>query len=72
MQVIVEDAQLSYRLYSALLGYVNSKLDVLPERFSEPNEYLSIPSKARIMVREVLFKRQHQREGWNHHCTAGG
>lgn len=60
MQVNVEERRLFYRLYSALLGYVNLKLDVLPERFMEPNKYLSLPLKARIMVRDAL----HRHEEW--------
>jgi hypothetical protein len=56
MQVTVEEGKLFYKLFSALLGYVNRKLDVVPEQFSESSEYTSLPPQTRGKVRDALFE----------------
>ena len=55
MQVTVEDGKLFYKLFSALLGYVNRKLDVVPERFSVESEYTSLPPQTRGKLRDALY-----------------
>ena len=56
MQVTIEDGKLFYKLFSALLGYVNRKLEVIPEQFSESSEYTSLPPQARGKVRGALYE----------------
>ena len=46
MQVTIEEGKLFYKLYSALLGFVNRKLDVVPERFSDSRGYTSLPPRS--------------------------
>ena len=55
MQVTVEDGKLFYKLFSALLGYVNRKLNVVPEQFSNENEYTSLSPQTRGKVRDALY-----------------
>ncbi len=58
MQVTVEEGKLFYELYSGLLGYVNRKLDVVPEQFSDSGEYVSLPPQIRGKVRDALYERR--------------
>ena len=55
MQVSYDDGVLFYKLYSALLGFVNRKLEVIPEHFSKSREYTAMPPEKRLAVRDVLF-----------------
>ncbi len=55
MQVTVEEGKLFYKLFAALLGYVNQKLGVLLVQFSEPSEYMSLPPQTRGEVRDALY-----------------
>ncbi len=55
MQVAFEEGKLFYKLFSALLGYVNRKLGIVPEQFSESREYTSLPPQTRGKVRDALY-----------------
>ena len=55
MQVTVEDGKLFYKLFSALLGNVNRKLNVVSEHFSNENEYTSLSPQTRGKVRDALY-----------------
>jgi hypothetical protein len=55
MQVTVEEGKLFYKLFAALLGYVNRKLGVLLIQFSESDEYMSLPPQTRGEVRDALY-----------------
>jgi hypothetical protein len=55
MQVTVEEGKLFYKLFSALLGFVNRKLNVVPEQSSESSEYTSLPPQTRGNVRDSLY-----------------
>ena len=55
MQVTVEEGKLFYKLFAALLGYVNQKLGVLLVQFSESSEYMSLPPQTRGEVRDALY-----------------
>lgn len=56
MQVTVEDGKLFYKLLSALLGYVNRKLNVVTVQFSDSGEYTSLPPQIRGKVRDALYE----------------
>jgi hypothetical protein len=56
MQVTVEEGKLFYKLYSALLGYVNQKLALVAEQFSTASEYTSLPPESRSKVRDALYE----------------
>jgi hypothetical protein len=56
MQVTIEEGKLFYKLFAALLGYVNQKLAVVPEQFSKEIEYTSLPPQTRGKVREALYE----------------
>ena len=56
MQVTVEEGKLFYRLFSALLGYVNHKMEIVPEQFSVESEYTSLPPQTRGKVRDAFTK----------------
>ena len=56
MQVTVEEGKLFYKLFSALLGYVNRKLAVVAEQFAESSEYTSLPGETRGKVRNTLYE----------------
>ena len=58
MQVTIEDGKLFYKLFAALLGYVNRKLNIVPEQFSESSEYSSLPPQVRGKVRDALYARR--------------
>jgi hypothetical protein len=55
MQVFYDDGVLFYKLYAALLGYVNAKLKVIPEQFSDSRDYTAMPPDKRLAVRDALF-----------------
>ena len=57
MQVTVEEGKLFYRLFSALLGYVNRRLVVIPEQFSDSSEYTLLPPQTRGL--EVILTQTH-------------
>ena len=56
MQVTVEEGKLFYRLFSALLGYVNRRLVVIAEQFSDSSEYTLLPPQTRGKVRDALYE----------------
>jgi hypothetical protein len=56
MQVSFDDGKLFYKLYAALLSFVNRKLKVIPEQFSDSREYTALPPETRIIVRNALYK----------------
>ena len=56
MQVTIEEGKLFYKLYSALLGYVNRKLGIVPGQFSDSSEYTSLPPQTRGKVRDPLYE----------------
>jgi len=58
MQVSYDDGVLFYKLYAALLSFVNETLKVVPERFSDSLEYTSLPPETRLAVRDALFERR--------------
>jgi hypothetical protein len=55
MNLTFDDGKLFYDLYAALLGFVNHKLKVSSEHFSNSAEYTSTPPEARVAVRDALF-----------------
>ena len=56
MNLHPDDGRLFYKLFSALLGYVNRKLGIVPEQFSVESEYTSLPPQARGKVRDALYE----------------
>ena len=56
MQVTIEQGKLFYKLFAALLGYVNRKLGILLVQFSESGEYTSLPPQTRGQVRDALYE----------------
>jgi hypothetical protein len=55
MNVTFDDGKLFYDLYAALLSFVNRKLKVSSEQFSDSREYAATPPEARVAVRDALF-----------------
>ncbi len=56
MQVSFDEGKLFYKLYAALLSFVNRKLKVIPEQFSDSREYTALPPETRINIRDALYK----------------
>ena len=56
MNLHPDDGRLFYKLFSALLGYVNEKLKIVPEQFSLESEYTSLSPQARGKVRDALYE----------------
>ena len=55
MNLTFDDGKLFYELYAVLLSFVNRKLKVSSEQFSDLREYTSAPGEARVAVRDALF-----------------
>jgi len=55
MQVSYDEGVLFYKLYAALLSFVNETLKVVPERL-DSREYSSLPPKTRLAVRDAFFE----------------
>jgi hypothetical protein len=51
----VEEGKLFYRLYAALCSYANSKLKLVPEDFSDSEQFTSLPLETRQKVRDAVF-----------------
>jgi hypothetical protein len=50
-----DEGRLFYDLYAALLSFVNRKLGVSSEQFSDSAEYTFTPPEARVAIRDALF-----------------
>jgi hypothetical protein len=55
MQLSMEERTLFYRLFPALLNYVNGKLAIIPEQFSDVRGFLSLAAERRAKVRDALY-----------------
>ncbi len=55
MNLTPDEGKLFYDLYAALLSFVNRKLEVCSETFSDAREYASTPPEARVAIRDALF-----------------
>ena len=55
MNLTFDEGKLFYDLYAALLSFVNRKLKVSSERFSDSQEYAATPPEARVTIRDALF-----------------
>jgi hypothetical protein len=55
MNLTFDEGKLFYDLYAALLSFVNRKLKVSSEQFSDSRDYTSTPPEARVAVRDALF-----------------
>ena len=55
MNLTFDEGKLFYDLYAALLSFVNRKLKVSSEKFSNSVEYTATPPEARVAVRDALF-----------------
>ena len=55
MNVTFDEGKLFYDLYAALLSYVNRKLNVVTEQFSDSREYTATPPEARTAIRDALY-----------------
>ena len=55
MNLTFDEGTLFYDLYAALLAFVNRKLEVSSEEFSNSQEYTSTPLEARVAIRDALF-----------------
>jgi len=56
MQVSIDEGKLFYKLFAALLGYVNRTLAVVAEQFSESGEYALLSPQTRGKVRDALYE----------------
>ncbi len=56
MNLTFDQVKLFYDLYAALLSFVNRKLKVSSETFSNAREYTSTPPEARATVRNALYE----------------
>ena len=55
MNLTFDEGNLFYDLYAALLSFVNRKLKVSPEQFSDSRGYTTTPPEARLAIRDALF-----------------
>lgn len=55
MNLSVEEGKLFYDLYAALLAFVNRKLAVSPEQFTNSEEYSATTPEVRVAIRDALF-----------------
>lgn len=55
MNLLDEEAKLFYDLYPALLAFVNRKLAVSPEQFTNAEEFVRASPEARVAIRDALF-----------------
>ncbi|MEZ6090973.1 MAG: hypothetical protein R3C05_23720 [Pirellulaceae bacterium] len=51
MNLSLDEGMLFYDLYAALLSFVNRKLDVIPEPFSNAAEYMSVSPEVKRTIR---------------------
>ena len=58
MQVSIDEGKLFYKLFAALLGYVNRTLAFVAEQFSESGEYALLSPQTRGKVRDALYEHQ--------------
>lgn len=56
MNLPPDEVKLFYDLYAAVLCFVNRKLEVSPEQFSDSAEYIATPPEARVAMRDALFE----------------
>ncbi len=56
MNLSTEEARLFYDLYAALLAFVNRKLAVSPEQFTNAAEYSATAPEVRVTIRDALFE----------------
>jgi hypothetical protein len=54
MQLEPDDLRLFYKLYPALLSFVNQRLGIVDTRFTGPEEYGALPTDQRIQLRNAL------------------
>jgi hypothetical protein len=55
MNVTFDEGKLFYDLYAALLSFVNGKLKVISEQFSDSEGYTALPPGKRLAVRDALY-----------------
>jgi hypothetical protein len=55
MNLTFDEGKLFYDFYAALLSFVNRRLKVSSEKFSNSEEYTSTPPEARVGIRDALF-----------------
>ncbi|SBT05851.1 conserved hypothetical protein [Candidatus Accumulibacter aalborgensis] len=46
---------LFYKLYAALCSYANSKLELVPGDFSDPDQFTSLPLETRVKIRDAVY-----------------
>jgi hypothetical protein len=56
MNLTPDEGKLFYDLYAALLTFVNQKLEVSSEIFSDSREYAATPPETRVAIRDALFE----------------
>ncbi len=50
------DVVLFFKLYRALLSFVNERLQVIPDHLASPEEFLAVPPEVRLKVRDAFLK----------------
>ena len=55
MNLTFDEGNLFYELYAPLLAYVNWKLKVSSEQFTNSRQYTTTPPQARLAIRDALF-----------------
>ena len=58
MNLSLDEGKLFYDLYAAILSFVNRKLNVAPEPFSNAAEYMSVSLEERLAIRDALFDKR--------------
>ncbi|QDV43875.1 hypothetical protein Enr13x_37350 [Stieleria neptunia] len=56
MNLTTDEGKLFYDLYAALLSFVNRRLEVSSETFSDAREYTTTPPEIRVAIRDALFE----------------
>lgn len=58
MNLSFDEGRLFYDLYAAILSFLNRKLNVAPEPFSNAAEYMSVSPEERLAIRDALFDKR--------------
>src|SRR6516164_230255 len=56
MLLTPHDIVLFFKLYRALLSFVNERLQVIPDHLASPEEFLAVPPEVRLKVRNAFLQ----------------
>ena len=59
-----DDAQQFFKLFPALLVFVNGQKGVLEEDVSTPDDFMQLPTEQRVQVRNELYEDEVSPKNW--------